>query len=184
MEGTGALTAFPKGVEHFRAGRMSSEAAALRLALMVGGIVLFVPNVIYAVSTAYSLASLQSFMSDDFRGYIWTANLILFVTVAGRVVIGFLLVWGSWRQAAPTVSSLLYPALIIIGTYLLFLGAIGIALSTAQFMIFDEAFSIGIILLYAAMRLPEILAGVALVLIGVGRFPRRWKGPVIDRSGF
>lgn len=183
MEGTGALAGSSTGLERSRAGQMPTEVEALRLALIVVGLMLIVPSVAYMALLAVSLATFDHPFSEDYSEYVLTVNLIGFVRNAGTAAIGFLLVWGSWRPAVPTVRGLLYPALVVIGTYLLFIGVMGIAMPVAHLTAFDESLSLWALLLYTTVNLPEIIGGAVLVIIGAGGSPSRWNGPVVDRSG-
>ena len=149
-----------------------SEGEALRTAILVYGYILLVPGIVLLCVSALSMISLQDHGSSDFQTYVWIFQITAIIGLAISIGSGYLLVRVARKGFVYHVRSLLYPALTIIGVYMVIMAVLDVVASAAPYIAFGEisAVSIAISSLY---QLPYVIGGVLLAMIGIKKFPRR-----------
>jgi hypothetical protein len=165
--------------------RVVPEAEALRLALLTIGLVMLVPSaVLFAGGIVELLGSFggSGYSTDRYDEFLLAVSVLEASRLTGAVTVGALLLLASWKPPVVSVRSLLYPALVMFGVYMVFIGVIGIAFQVAQMTLFDESIGAGVILFGVVYHLPEILGGMVLLLIGMGGFSRTRQGPRVVGS--
>ena len=85
---------------------------------------------------------------------------------------GYLLIRVARKGLVYHVRNLLYPALTIIGVYMVIMAVLDVAASIAPHIAFGEI-SAGSIAISSLYQLPYVVGGVLLTMIGMKRFPRR-----------
>ncbi|UCE45479.1 MAG: hypothetical protein JSU93_00880 [Methanobacteriota archaeon] len=149
-----------------------SEGEALRTAILVYGYILLVPGIVLLGVSALTMMSLQDRESSDFQTFKWIFHITLMIGLAISAGSGYLLVRVARKKLVYHVRNLLYPALTIIGVYMIIMAVLAVAGSAAPYIAFGKisAVSIAISSLY---QLPYVIGGVLLTMIGIKRFPRR-----------
>lgn len=144
------------------------EAEALRLGVLVIGLVLLVPGLIRLALAAYSgtIYSTWEHTSNEYQTYFLVTGVVSVANMLGCVVAGLLLVWISRGTHSTSVEGVLYPTLVIIGAYLLLLAVTGFLQVAALSIVFDDLEPL-MHPYYSASGVPYLLGGVALVLIGL-----------------
>ena len=149
-----------------------SEGEALRTAILVYGYVLLVPGIVLFCVSALTIMSVRDHWSGDFQTYVWVFHITAIVGLAISIGSGYLLVRVARKGLVYHVRNLLYPALTIIGVYMVIMAVLDIIASTAPYIAFGEisAVSVAMSSLY---QLPYVVGGVLLTMIGIERYPRR-----------
>ncbi len=149
-----------------------SEGEALRAAILVYGYILLIPGIVLLCMSALTIMSLQDHGSSDFQTYIWIFQITAMVGLAIGIGSGYLLVRVARKGLVYHVRNLLYPALTIIGVYMVIMAVLGVASSAATYIAFGEISAVGIAI-SSLYQLPYVIGGVLLTMIGMKRFPHR-----------
>lgn len=170
--------------------RTTDEARALRTALLVIGAVMVIPGL---VAFAFGLVNLYEFVDNStlwrdldqlerHSSFIISLQVIAVVSSLGAVVMGLLLVLLSWNPAILSVRALLYPALVIGGIYLVFTWLMDLALSAAYVVYLDWPMGLAQLVILPAYRLPALVGGIVLILVGMRRSQKPRQGTQVVRS--
>ena len=85
---------------------------------------------------------------------------------------GYLLIRVARKGLVYHVRNLLYPALTIIGVYMVIMAVLRVVESAAPPIAFGEISAVGVAI-SSLYQLPYVIGGVLLTMIGMKRFPRR-----------
>lgn len=148
------------------------EADALRTAILVFGLVLLIPSLVLIVFAVGAAVSYPDYGSDYFRRIIWVSRVFTVAGMVGAAVVGYLLVRIAKRRLVYSVRDMLYPALVVVGAYLMLMATFRflqpVVTSYAIIGIWDWGMAIS-----ALFHVPYIVGGLLLVMIGRQKYPRK-----------
>jgi uncharacterized membrane protein YeaQ/YmgE (transglycosylase-associated protein family) len=156
-------------------GRLS-DAEALRTVILVVGFILFIPALVSLILGVASVLTRPDYGPEDYRTYLWMTQIIGIVSVVGAMAAGYLLLRIARKRPVYSVGEMFYPAVAIIGAYLVLLATVQVV----NPIIFHYCF-IGDFSLYAASSaafsglylLPQFVGGALLIMIGKHQYPIR-----------
>jgi hypothetical protein len=149
----------------------SREAEALRTAVLVVGFVLLIPSVVLLVFAVLSVLTFGDYGSNDFRRYVWISYIAAVAGMAAAAVFGYFLVRVARKRLVYSVREVLYPALVIIGAYMMLRATIVVVETTAFMFVRIEIWGWGMAI-SALYQVPYIIGGLLLAMIGMHKFPR------------
>jgi hypothetical protein len=184
VEGVGSVEAPSADIQQIPVSSSQPEAEALRAGVMIIGFLLLVTGIAYGAIHVYSMVAFSDSRWNDADLFIWTNGVIGTLTQVGSATIGMLLVLSSLSPAARTVRGILYPTLVIIGTYLAFLGVMDLVFLVADVVMFDEILGFWNYVYFSISPVPYLLGGILLILAGTRNAGRRRDGRpvVVSRS--
>jgi hypothetical protein len=154
-----------------------SDAEALRTVILVVGFILLIPGIFSLILGVASVLTRPDYGPEDYRTYLWMTQIIGIVSVAGAIVVGYLLLRIARKRPVYSVGEMLYPAVAIIGAYLVLLATVqvvnpiifhySILGDLPLHVVFSSVAFSGLFLL------PLVVGGALLIMIGKHQYPIR-----------
>ncbi|MEW5747926.1 MAG: hypothetical protein AB1793_03935 [Candidatus Thermoplasmatota archaeon] len=165
--------------------RNAEDAKALRTMLLIIGIIMLVAGLAtlaHGLVDFFEFVDWTSWPMGDIEKFIVALSVIDVVDGTVGATMGLLLVMLSWRPAVLSVRALLYPALVIGGTYMVLFWVTSLASSIAYVVYLGGLRELSQFVTQPAYLLPVLVGGIVLIRVGMRTSPRPRQGTQVVRS--